>query len=84
MATGSSRSEIERRAEQLRAERREIGERNAANIRAIVALLDEAKDSGVALDDLAELVDVSSRSLRRWEEAAALQRIREAEVKGHG
>jgi transcriptional regulator GlxA family with amidase domain len=84
MAGDLSRSEIGARAERLRVERREIGERNAANIRAIVALLDDAKDSGVMLDDLAELVEVSSRSLRRWEEAAALQRIREAEVKGHG
>jgi transcriptional regulator GlxA family with amidase domain len=84
MVDDLSRSEIEARADRLRAERREIGERNAANIRAIVALLEDAKESGVPLEDLAELVEVSSRSLRRWEEAAALQRIRESEIKGHG
>ena len=79
-----ARRDVEDRAMRLRAERADIAARNAANIRAIVALLDDAKQAGVRLDDLAELVDVSRQSLHRWREAAVLKRVMDAESKGQG
>lgn len=60
------RREIEDRALELGAKRREIDDQHVANTRAIIALIPHAGEAGVPLDDLASMVQVSRQTLYRW------------------
>jgi hypothetical protein len=61
-----ARRAVEDQAAQLGAERQILDDRTIANTRAIMALLPEAEDVGVPLEQLSVLVRVSRQTLHRW------------------
>jgi DNA-binding transcriptional regulator YiaG len=62
------RREIEDRAAQLGAERRDLDGRVEANTQAVVDLLRDAEGTGVSFDQLAQLIGVSRQTLYHWRE----------------
>jgi hypothetical protein len=69
-ASIQTRRAIEDRAAELGAKRTKIQTRMAANTRAMVELLGEARGAGVPLEQLAALLGVSRQTLFNWRELA--------------
>jgi hypothetical protein len=64
------RRDIEDRALKLRAERAELHEGLRENTAAITALLAEAVELGIAVEQFARLVGIRRQSLYRWRDIA--------------
>ena len=73
-----AKREVEDQAIKLGEERRELDERVAANIQAVIDVLPKAADAGVPFDHIATMVGVSRQTLYRWRDAVEIKRATKA------